>query len=106
MVYGTGTQDPNALKAALQAPSKFWASMTKESTFSVIWDSGASYLILPDCSDFVGALDAPETPMQLQKIAKGLKVEGVGHVLWPMLDSAGQLRPIKVPALYVPISGA
>lgn len=40
--------------------------------------------------------------MRQQGIAKGLRIEGQGHVLWPMLDTNGQLRLIKVPAFYAP----
>ena len=43
-----------------------------KSTFSVIWDSGASILVSYDKHDFVGPLKKPGFATQLKGIAKGL----------------------------------
>jgi hypothetical protein len=46
--------NPAHLCMALQAPAHFRNSMSKESTFPVIWDSGASLSVSPTKDDFVG----------------------------------------------------
>jgi hypothetical protein len=71
---------PSCFRMALQAPAKFRNAMKKESTFSIIWDSGASISTSP----------------------KGLSIQGQAHVMWTVLDTSGQLCALKVPACYVP----
>jgi hypothetical protein len=93
---------PSCFKMALQAPAKFRNAMAKESTFSIIWDSGASISISPNKDDFVGPLTSPGIGTQLKGIVKGLSIQGKGHVMWAVLDTSGQLRALKVPAYYVP----
>jgi hypothetical protein len=44
---------PSCFRMALQAPAKFRNAMKKESTFSIIWDSGASISISPNKEDFL-----------------------------------------------------
>ena len=85
----------------LQSPHRFRDARHKGSTYQVIWDSGASILISPDRQDF-GPLVRPSVRQRLQGIAKGLNVEGHGHVLWACHDTSGQLRLLKVPAYCVP----
>jgi hypothetical protein len=89
-------------RVALLAPSRFRAAMSPESTFSVIWDSGASVTISPEKLDFVGPLSRPSTITQLNGIAKGLRIEGEGKVHWSFHDSTGKLRTLELPAYYVP----
>ena len=50
---------PSCFRMALQAPAKFRNAMKKESTFSIIWDSGASISISPNKDDFVGPMSSP-----------------------------------------------
>ncbi|KAI2491271.1 hypothetical protein MHU86_23290 [Fragilaria crotonensis] len=88
-------------RVALLAPSRFRAAMSPESTFSVIWDSGASVTISLKL-DFVGPLSRPSTITQLNGIAKGLRIEGEGKVHWSFHDSTGKLRTLELPAYYVP----
>jgi len=90
------------LRMALQAPVKFRESIPVSSTFNVIWDSGASISISNDKQDFVGPLTSPGMITQLKGIAKGLRIEGQGHVIWVMHDANGYLRKVRVPAFYVP----
>ena len=40
--------------------------------------------------------------MQLKGIARGLQIEGEGHVMWAMQDTDGTLWLIKIPAFNVP----
>jgi GAG-pre-integrase domain len=91
-----------AMNAALQAPSRFRNAFSKESTFSVIWDSGASVSISPNKDDFVGEIRRPNTITQLNGIAKGLRIEGQGEVRWSVYDTTGRLRHLTLPAYYVP----
>ncbi|MCK7498622.1 MAG: hypothetical protein MZW92_54390 [Comamonadaceae bacterium] len=97
---------PAVFRAALMSPTRFRSTLPKHSTFSVIWDSGASMSITPDKRDFVGPLKSPGLKTKLQGIAKGLRIEGHGHVMWAMHDSEGMLRLIKLPAYYVPKSNS
>jgi hypothetical protein len=76
--------------------------MKKESTYPVIWDSGASISISHDREDFVGSLTSPGVGTVLKGIVKGLSIQGQGHVMWAMQDESGQLRALKLPAYYVP----
>lgn len=93
---------PNGFKAALQAPARLRDAMPKHATFAVIWDSGASLSVSPDERDFVGPMTKPAIWTRLKGLAKGLVVQGQGHVLWAVLDTTGMLRLLKVPAFYVP----
>ena len=89
------------LRMALRSTDCFRESLPKTATFPVIWDSGASISITPDCKDFVGPISTPGPITQLQGIAKGLQIEGQGHVLWAMQDTLGNLRNSRVPAYLV-----
>jgi hypothetical protein len=89
------------LRMALQSTDRFRESIPKTATFPFIWDSGASISINPDCKDFVGPINTLGPITQLQGIAKGLRIEGQGHVMWAMQDTLGNLRMIKVPAYLV-----
>jgi hypothetical protein len=86
------------LRMALQSTDCFRKSLPKTATFPVIWDPGASISITPDLKGFVGPINTPGPITQLQGIAKGLRIESQGHVLWAMQDTLGNLRMIKVPA--------
>ena len=91
------------LKAALIAPSKLRAEMPKESVSSIIWDSGASISITNDNTDFHGTLKpCPYKHLKVKGVAQAIKVHGQGTVLWSVLDEAGMLRTLRVPALYIP----
>ena len=81
-----------SMRVALQAPSRFRSTLKSDSTFSVIWDSGASVTITPNTDDFDGPLLKPDTITQVKGIAKGLRVEGQGYVMWSFHDTYGNLR--------------
>jgi hypothetical protein len=76
--------------------------LNKESTFSIIWDSGASISISPNKDDLAGPMSLPGIGTCLKGIVKGLSIQGKGHVIWTGLDTLGQLRALKVPAYHVP----
>ena len=48
-----------SLSTVLQSPQQFQASLPRDSSFLIIWDSGASISISPDVKDFVGPLQSP-----------------------------------------------
>jgi hypothetical protein len=57
MVQVGDTTDPfntATMRMVLQAPTKFRRALPKESTFKVVWDSGASISISNNKVDFVG----------------------------------------------------
>ena len=91
-----------SMNVALHAPTRFRNALSQGSTFSVIWDSGASVTISPNKDDFVGPINSPSTITQLRGIAKGLRIEGQGQVRWSVHDTAGGLRHLTLPAYYVP----
>jgi hypothetical protein len=76
---------------ALQAPTKFLSSIGKEKVSKVIWDSGASVSISHCKSDFVGDLNPPPIFVKLKGLAKGLKIKGMGYMMWSVLDTRGML---------------
>jgi hypothetical protein len=92
----------SCFKMVLQAPARFRNALKKESTFSVIWDSGASISISPDCDDFVGPMSSACIGMRLKGIVKGLSIQGQEYILWAVLDTSGQVKALKVPAYYMP----
>ena len=94
--------NPALYHAALLSPSQFHSALPNKSTFLVIWDSGASISVSYDKCDFVGPLKKPGFTTQLKGIARGLQIEGEGHVMWAMHDTDGMLWLIKIPAFYVP----
>jgi hypothetical protein len=76
--------------------------MPKEAIFPVIWDSGASISVSPSRAEFVGPYIKAPLAAKLMGIAKGMTIEGQGHVMWSFHDTAGMLRVLKVPAYHVP----
>jgi hypothetical protein len=94
--------NPAQLGLACHHPAALQALMTKEDSYEVIWDSGASMCISHDKNDFVGPMDTVSTMSWLKGIIKGLKIKGQGHLLWAFHDTQGQLRSLKIPAYYVP----
>jgi hypothetical protein len=91
-----------AIRAAMLSMPDTTAVLGKQSSFPVVWDSGASRSVSPHRSDFVGPLEPTPLSMKLQGIARGIRIKGVGHVAWSFVDDTGMLRTLKVPALYVP----
>jgi hypothetical protein len=91
------------LKAALQAPQKFRAAIPRNKVFPLVWDTGASICLSFDKNDFSGPIQ-PVDPekLHLSGISEKLKVGGIGQVSWAILDEAGLIQIITLPALYVP----
>jgi hypothetical protein len=87
---------------ALQAPTHVRNEMPKEAQFHVIWDSGASVIVMSHRLDFVGHYSKPLVSIRLKGLAKGLNIAGLGHVMWLIMDTTGMLQSIKVPAYHVP----
>ena len=51
-----------------------------DSSFPVVFDSGASLSISPDKSDFVGHIQPLN--LKLGEMARGMNIEGKGNVEW------------------------
>ena len=89
---------------ALQAPTSLKRAMPRGGAFPVIWDSGASVCVSNDRRDFVGPLKSPGLMTTLSGLAKGLRIQGKGEVLWAVADTTGTHRILRLPAFYVPAS--
>ena len=79
------------------------SNTSKEKSFPVIWDSGASVCITHDRDDFIN-FSSSSTLSRLNSVGGGHDVHGDGEVLWSIVDSTGMLRHLKVKAYYVPTS--
>ena len=44
----------------------------------------------------------PYKHLKVKGVTQAIKVHGEGTVLWSVLDEAGMLRTLKLPALYIP----
>ena len=75
----------------------------KGSTFSVVWDSGASVSITFDKGDFLN-YSSQSHLKKLNSVGGTHDVVGEGEVLWSIVDTKGHLRHLKVKAYYVPSS--
>ena len=93
---------PRSTPKRFTTKAKFRAALPKGKTFSIILDSGISQNISNCKDDCVGLLKPAPWWAQVKGIAKGLKIEAVGHVMWAVLDTNGQLRCLKLPAYYIP----
>ena len=76
--------------------------MDPSDTFTVVWDSGASMCVTFDKEDFVGPIQPLPSKSTINGIANNLRIEGKGTVSWPILDTNGNLRDLKLPAYYIP----
>ena len=76
--------------------------MPKESTFPVIWDSGASICITNDKRDFVNF--DPTYRTNMSSVSKSHTVSGKGEVLWSFISEEGMLQTLKLPAFFIPES--
>jgi hypothetical protein len=61
---------------ALQVHSRFSRALAKEVMISIIWDSGATFYLSFDHTDFVGVMKPTGSLIRLQGIAKGLASKG------------------------------
>jgi hypothetical protein len=96
------TYKAHLLNAALKLPLQFSSAMPKESTYKVIWDSGATVSIDNDRENFVGPIHKPSKHLKLKGVSHDLLVAGIGHVLHAIPSSNGMLRVLKLKAFYVP----
>ena len=96
--------ESEALKMALQAPAKFRSAMENQnsSSFPIIWDSGASIAVSNTKSDFVGSIRKVRPDLQLKGVAQGVPINGLGTVHWSVMDTRGNLRTLKLLALFIP----
>ena len=69
----------------------------------VVWDSGASVCITPDCGDFINFSSSSQL-RRLNSVGGGHDVKGEGEVVWSIVGSTGMLQHLKLKAYYVPAS--
>ena len=86
-------------RVILQHPTACTAAL--DDSYTVVWDSGASFCITNDRRDFVGQIHHIANS-SVDGINSHLKLEGVGSVCWSLLDSTGNLRHLELPAYYAP----
>jgi hypothetical protein len=80
LIFDVPTNE-NLLQMALQAPIKFATAIGKEKVSKIISDStSCSISVSHNKNDFVGKLHPAPFYIKLTGLAKGLKIEGVGHV--------------------------
>jgi hypothetical protein len=84
------------------SPIRYNNEMPSGSPFDVIWESGASITVSPNQSDFVGRYEKLPMMIKLLGLARGLNINGQGHVMWAARNTEGLLRVTKVPAYHVP----
>ena len=85
----------------MTAPVKSLNHMKQTASFNVIWDTGASISISPCKEDFID-LNQNVNKSYLAGVSSAMKVEGEGTVQWNMMDERGNIRNLKIKALYVP----
>ena len=88
-------------KVFLSAQKETLQEMGAQGKFNVIWDTGASISITPNREDFIEFNDNVENSY-LEGVSKDFKVKGEGTVQWNMIDVNGNIRKLKLRALYVP----
>ena len=89
--------------SCFNANSSSLSGKTKESTFQLVWDSGASVCITHDRNDFIDFSSRTDLK-HLNSVGGEHDVKGVGMVLWSVIDTTGMLRQLRVKAYYVPTS--
>ena len=70
----------------------------------LIVDSGASVCITPERSDFQPGTYR-ESNMKVRDLSSENEVLGEGSVLWPVVDTLGQVHVIELPCLHIPTAG-
>ena len=105
----TPDQSPNSPQAVyfgesivLQHPRACSAAMNAQDTYTIVWDSGASFCVSFERRDFVGEIKKLPKGSCIQGISNNLRIEGIGEVIWSVLDTAGKLRDLRLPAYYIP----
>ena len=97
--------------AIAEASHAMVIALVMDSTFSeshqltsddviVLLDSGTSCAVSNNELDF--EYIQPIQDLELKGIISGLKVEGIGHVVWTFLNKFGNNTPICLTCLYVP----
>jgi len=99
-------QMANKLRAAVSTtvtPSQTPTTAPTDQLFPIIFDSGASYCVTHDRSDFISF-----TKMSSIKSVAGFnqgsqsKVQGEGEIVWNIRDDNGKFRALRLHALYIP----
>jgi hypothetical protein len=93
----------NATKIARNQHTVYFSR--QEGELPIILDSGASHLVTPNHSDFLGPI-RPCTTKELNGLNSSIQVIGVGGTVeWTIQDLFGAVRAIKTESYYVPDAG-
>ena len=96
-----------AKRVASLSPSIFSIAMkmhavTKESSFPIIWDTGASVCVTPTRTDFISYNNETDINEVKGLGGKVSSVIGQGYVIWSVHDTQGSLRHLKLKAYHIP----
>ena len=80
----------------------FLGQSTKNDSFKVIWDTGASEAITSDPTDFIGGYNKPSLPLQLRGVSSGTMVAGIGLVEYCFRADDHSILTIRMKAYYMP----
>ena len=82
-------------------PGVYFAT-AQPSSFTVIWDSGASEVITSDPTDFVNGYSTPTTPLRVRGVSSGTLVVGIGIVEYCFTANNGNILTVRLKAFYIP----
>ncbi|MGH3624340.1 MAG: hypothetical protein ACRDQ5_21565, partial [Sciscionella sp.] len=74
----------------------------EEPSFNIVFDTGATVAVTPNCADFISPMTSPPNNLVLRGISSGLPVQGVGTIRWYVVDDNKQMKMIETEAFYVP----
>jgi hypothetical protein len=76
-------------------PGVYFAT-AQPSSFTVIWDSGASEVITSDPTDFVNGYSTPTTPLRVRGLSSGTLVVGIGIVEYCFTADNGTILTVRL----------
>jgi hypothetical protein len=68
----------------------------------IIFDTGASLVITPHLTDFVGPVSNSTNNLRLGGMANGMRISGIGFVIWGFETTKGVTLPVTTMAYHVP----
>ena len=94
----------NMIEASMSSLLNSSTPSVDENPKTVIWDSGSSMCITNDRSEFIqNEYEALPPDRTITGISNSkVKIQGVGMVSWSFEDTAGTIRTLTLPCLFVP----
>ena len=78
---------------------------SQDSSFNLIWDSGASVCITPSRDDFVEYHQGSDIK-EIKGLSESAQVIGYGYVEWTIQGAKGDFRTLKLKAYHIPSANA